>query len=93
MTQHNKTSYVDRRNTFKVIEHLSQTVKLTYDEIHHEVDLALSILQGHMANIEQDELEQIRSSHKYKTHRIDKNKSKPVSVKEYKRLLKAISRN
>ena len=93
MTQHNKTSYVDRRNIFKVIEHLSQTVGLTYDEIHHEVDLALSILQGHVANIEQDELEQIRLSSKYKTHRIDKNKSKPVSVKEYKRLLKAISRN
>jgi len=93
MTQHNKTSYVDRRNIFKVIEHLSQTVKLTYDEIHHEVDLALSILQGHMANIEQDELEQIRSSHQFKTPGMNKNKSKPVSVKEYKRLLKAISRN
>ena len=93
MTQHHKTSYVDRRNIFKVIEHLSQTVKLNADEIHHEVNLALSILQGHMANIEQDELEQIRLSHKFKTPGMNKKKFKPVSVKEYKRLLKAISRN
>jgi hypothetical protein len=44
MTQHNKTSYVDRRNIFKVIEHLSQTVKLTYDEIHHEVPHLLPLV-------------------------------------------------